>query len=92
MTKEQYKKALEDGRIYLKASNDRGTYRHMWEQPTDPAQRLTEITGLGGYWSKKKQCYWVTAIGTSRPLEVILSVGYTLGLSFHEIMQRYTIL
>lgn len=41
------------------------------------------------YWSNSKGFYHCVAWGTDRRLEVVLSVGYALGLSFHDISQQY---
>jgi hypothetical protein len=41
------------------------------------------------YYSKTKGYYHCTAWGTDRRLEVVLSVGYALGLGFHDISQQY---
>lgn len=36
--------------------------------------------------------YTMSCYGTSRPLEIILSYGYNLGLTFHDIPQRQQII
>lgn len=89
ITAEEYKKALEERRVVLVGTNDRGTYYDLYIIKNN---ELIPVRGIGSYWSKEKNCYWVTAQGTSRPLEIILSVGYALGLSFRDIKQRYIVL
>jgi len=39
------------------------------------------------YWSNKKECYHCTAWGTSRALEIYLSIGRNLGLKFKDLKQ-----
>ena len=41
----------------------------------------------GAYWNAKKGYYQINAWGTDRRLEILLSVGYSLGLDFHDIKQ-----
>lgn len=45
--------------------------------------------GKSPYWNEKKFLYKCTAWGTDRRLEIILSIGYSAGLSFAEIKQNY---
>jgi hypothetical protein len=50
------------------------------------------IDGIGAYWSKRMWCYHCNAIGASRILKITLSIGYALGLGFHDIPQRMCVL
>lgn len=93
LTKEIYKKALEEGRVYMSANNHTRSgitqYNLYILNPTPDITGMVQVCGHSNYWSDAKQVYWVCAWGTSRPLEVILSVGYKLGLKFEEIRQKW---
>lgn len=52
----------------------------------DKKRNRKRVVG-GDYWSGNKGYHWVTCWGTYRPLEILLSVGYKLGLKFHQIEQ-----
>lgn len=91
--KTRYKRALEAGRVFLTAENmTRNGITEYNLYMTTPKGKIEQITGNSVCWSETKHSYHVTAWGTSRPLEVILSVGYNLGLSFSEIKQNYRML
>lgn len=101
LTKQIYKKALIDSKVYIRCQNQgrngvtkyglsilRRTRRDNGTYDT----RLWDVCGHSNYWSEKLGCYRVTCWGTSRPLEIILDVGYSLGLDFHDIKQNFTVL
>ena len=94
LTKTKYKNALKAGRVYLTSAmetkNGVTGYNLYVKNPKDKSMML--VCGHSPYWSDKKRCYHVVAWGTSRPLEVILSVGHSLGLKFSDIKQNYTVL
>ncbi|MDZ4246786.1 MAG: hypothetical protein U1D67_06690 [Dehalococcoidia bacterium] len=93
LTKEVYQAALEEGRVYITGQNSGRNgvtmYKLYINKPTSDSPGLAQVRGIGNYWSQKKNCYWVTAWGTSRELEIILNVGYALGLQFHDIKQNW---
>jgi hypothetical protein len=92
LTKRLYKQALKTGKVYLtleiQTRNGVTGYNLYILKNGD----MLKVCGHSPYWSDKKRCYHVTCWGTSRPLEVILSVGRSLGLRFHEMSQNYTVL
>lgn len=92
LTKEVYKKALENGNVVMTAANHGRNGITQYNLYISTPDGLCSVRGHSSYWSKAKQCYWVTCWGTSRPLEIILSVGYSLGLDFHEIKQNWRFL
>lgn len=90
ITKQQYKKALENRKIDIvgiKCTRNGWTEFRVYRQTPHGHEEVRVETSP--YWSKTKQAYWCTAWGTSRTLEIILSIGYELGLDFSEIRQRY---
>ena len=89
ITKKIFKKALEEKRVYLttkiRTSNGITGYNiYIYRE-----NQMYWLCGHSSYWSDSKECYHCTAWGTSRPLEIILSIGYELGLTFHEIRQNH---
>lgn len=90
ITKEEYRQALIDGRCFIVTQNNAETKFRVYY--TKDNSGPIPIDGLGGYWSKRMYCYHCSAIGTSRVLEITLSIGYELGLTFHEIPQRMRVL
>ena len=95
LTREIYQKALEGGRVVMTANNHTRngiTEYNLYIRDDCGRQRFRQLCGHSPYWSDKKGAYWVTCWGTSRPLEIILSVGSSLGLKFHEIKQNWTFL
>lgn len=94
ITKTLYKNALKSGRVFMSAAlqtrNGITGYNLYIKNAKDSQMRT--VMGHSPYWSDKRECYHVTCWGTSRPLEVILSVGHSLGLKFDEIPQRWTFL
>ena len=95
ITKTKFKNALESGRVYLSTEiqNSRNgiTGYNVYVRDAKTGV-MSKITGHSPYWSEKKWCYHCVAWGTSRPLEIILSIGYELGLDFHDIKQRWNYL
>ena len=99
LTKEIFKKALEEKRVYLTAAlkTSKGitgynVYILEVEDFINDIPPKTDILWLCGhspYWSDSKECYHCTAWGLSRPLEIILSIGYKLGLTFQEMPQTH---
>lgn len=97
LTKAIYRKALREGRVYMTAqirTSNGITGYNLYIAEVDKHHKVTllHVYGHSGYWSKARQCYHVTCWGTSRPLEVILSVGYNLGLKFEDIKQNWNFL
>lgn len=90
MTKEQYKQALEDGRILIVGTRftKNGWVEFKAYEIVD--NKLCPIMiEKSAYWNKNNYNYRCLAWGTDRRLEIILSIGYNLGLTFHEIKQNY---
>lgn len=96
LTKEIYQQALKDGRVILTANNHTRNgiteYNLYIENPEPDMPGIRQVCGHSSYWSDNKRAYWVTCWGTSRPLEIILDVGYKLGLQFKEIEQNWRFL
>jgi len=90
ITAEEYKKGLEEGRVFLTCSNNRETYYQVYIIENNKPKSIY-VPG-SGYWNEKKGCYYCNAMGTSRSLEVILSIGRSLNLPFREIRQNYQVL
>jgi len=90
ITKEQFKQALDEGRVIItgemKTRNGwTGFNVYILELGSDrPWYRLLNI---GPYWSEARRLHHCTAGGTSRALEIILGIGYRLGLKFDEMPQ-----
>lgn len=98
LTKEMFKEALEEKRVYLTselktAKGVTGYNVYIQDFSTgENGHRGPQIMWLCGhspYWSDSKECYHCTAWGLSRPLEIILSIGYKLGLTFQEMPQTH---
>lgn len=90
ITKTQYKWALEARKIYIigtKFTRNGWTEFKVYRLAHNQLEPV--IVEKSPYWSKTAYAYKCTAWGTSRVLEIILSIGYTLGLEFNEIHQRY---
>ena len=91
ITKTKYKNALKSGRVFMTTAmqgrNGVTGYNLYIKDAKGSTMRL--LCGHSSYWSDKRRCYHCCAWGTSRPLEIILSVGYKLGLGFHEIEQNW---
>lgn len=89
ITKTQYKNALKTGRILIigtkYTTNGWTSFRVFLIKDNN----LIPIQVKAPYWNEKDWCYKCTAWGTDRRLEIILSIGYELGLKFHEIRQNY---
>ena len=92
ITKTIYKNALKKGNVYLSTAmqtrNGITGYNVYIKRPGE----MRQVFGHSDYWSENKRCYHCTAWGTSRPLEIVLSIGYKLGLKFHDIKQNWNFL
>lgn len=89
ITAKQYKKALEENRIVVsgvKFTSNGWTGFRVFEIKNN---KLNEIDVNCDYKSKKDRGYSCSAYGTNRILEIILSIGYKLGLEFSEIKQNW---
>ncbi len=93
MMKEDYKKALEEGRIYIvgtKFTRNGWTHFDVYEcKNYGDTVGMERITVPSAYWRESTGDYACSAWGTSRTLEIILAIGYKLGLYFHDIKQNY---
>ncbi len=88
--KKQYQKALEERRIVIvgvKYTKAGWTGFRVYEIHKNTL--VPVIEEKASYWKDKKHFYECRAWGTDHRLEVILSIGYTLGLKFNEIRQNY---
>lgn len=98
LTKTIYKNALKAGRVYLTAEKETRNGITGWnlyilrKADNDKTPRMWKVCGHSHYWSNSKRYYYVVAYGTSRPLEVVLSVGHSLGLSHGEMKQNYEVI
>ena len=94
LTKTLYRNALKSGRVYMSTAmrTRNGITGYNLYIQNAKNRDMRSVCGHSGYWSNAKECYWVTCWGTSRPLEVILSVGHSLGLTHAEIPQRWNYL
>ena len=88
--------ALLDRRLKLWCEGSSGM---MWKAGYIPKGEtdIVHIAGykartLSSYWSYGRECFHVCCYGTSRPLEIILGIGYSLGIPFHSIHQNQQIL
>lgn len=89
ITKEQYKKALEENRIVVsgtKYTSNGWTGFRVFEIK---GNKLNEILIDCDYKSKKDWGYSCSGFGTNRILEIIIAIGYKLGLEFNEIKQNW---
>ena len=57
---------------------------HYGASPFEPI-----VVTESAYYNDKDTNYKCVAWGTDRRLEIILSIGYALGLEFDEIKQNY---
>jgi hypothetical protein len=96
MTKNQFKKALERGSIVIvgvKYTKMGWTGFKVYEIKGNRMERIDPYTSKNlasvGYWNEKGGYYKCNAWGTDRRLEIIINIGYTLGLKFSEIRQNY---
>lgn len=92
ITKGEYKKALEAGKIYItgsKYTSNGWTQFKVWRLFKN---KLIPIWVNCPYANEKNWDYRCVAFGTNRQLEIILSIGYELGLEFNEITQNYRLL
>lgn len=103
LTKEIFKKALEERRVYLTTKittsrNDIIGYNvyildigeldiGLSYRPS-PVQML-HVMGHSPLWSDSKECYHTTIWSTSRSKKIILSIGENLGLKSSEILQTH---
>jgi hypothetical protein len=91
ITKDDFKKALDEKRVIitgalLTRNGWTGYNVYIINQPGGNFP-FTMLSGMSPYWSEKKRFYHIVAWGTNRTLEIILSIGENLGLSFGEIKQ-----
>jgi len=92
LTKTIYKNALKKDKVFLTkeiitSNGITGFNVYIYYK-----NNFRRIVGIGNYWSNKKECYHCTVYGSSRSLDIILNIGYSLGLKFHDIRQNYRIL
>lgn len=98
ITKTIYKNALKNGNVFM--STELQTRKGVTGYNVYIKRRkighvpggMWQLIGHSSYWSDAKRCYHCTAWGTSRPLEIILSIGESLGFRFGEIKQNWTYL
>lgn len=84
----KYRQALRTGKInVVGVSSTRNGWVGFRLFTQDDSTQI--VVKQSAYWSKSKGFYHCVAWGTDRRLEVVLSVGYTLGLQFNEISQQY---
>lgn len=86
ITKEAYKKAIEERRIFIvgtKYTRNGWTEFDVYEIRDNQLLRI--VRPEAGYYNKKNYNYKCTAWGTSRALEIFLAIGHDLGLTFEEM-------
>lgn len=89
MTKLQYKKALEQGKIIIIGCKFTANGWTGFKVFRVNKNQIEPVIIKTAYWSEKGGYYKCNAWGTDRRLEIILSIGYQLGLKFNEIRQNY---
>jgi len=90
MNKEDFKKALEESRVIVVGV--KYSQRNKWvgyRVFVIENNELYELREISKLWDDSKGCYYCSTWGTSRPLEVILSIAKTLGLKYEEIKQNF---
>ncbi len=98
ITKKIFQKALKERRVFLTSAmqTNNGTtgYNVYIVECGNRGKNIDTkwLCGHSAYWSDSKECYHCTGWGMSRPLEIILSIGYSLGLKFDEIPQKHAML
>lgn len=90
ISKTIYKNALKKGNVYLTSALQTRNGITGYNVYVKRDGRMLQLLGHSDYWSEGKRCYHCTAWGTSRPLEIILSIGHALGLKFHEMKQNWS--
>ena len=90
ITKKQFKTALEKRRIYIvgcKYTSNGWTGFNIYQLKNNSL--IPVIVEKCPYYKTSKGYYHCSTWGTNRGLEIILEIGYTLGLKFEEIKQNY---
>ena len=95
-TAKRYAKALQERRVVIvgtKFTRNGWTQFRVFIIPKglkDGSEALCDvIVPEASYYNGRTRSYNCSAWGTDRRLEVILSIGYALGLSFSDMSQRY---
>ena len=93
LTRAVYKRALETGKVYM-VSNDKGSQWKVYilRKGRNGRMYMAHVYGHSSLWSGRYNAYHVTCIGMSRPLEIVLSIGYNLGMQEGDIRQNWTVL
>lgn len=91
ITKDEYKKALEEKRILIHGCKyTRNGYTEFSVYEIKDNKLFDIDVPTASYHAKNCfNLYKCSAWGTSRTLEIILAIGYELGLRFDEIKQNY---
>ena len=91
ITKKEYKKALKERRIYVVGLNSAWTQFRVYVLRNGQLERI-RVECSNNIEKDYGWSYRVTGWGLNRVLELILNIGYALGLDFNEIKQNYTVL
>ena len=89
LTKRQFKTALEKGNVYMTEAMQTRNGTTGYNVYVMRSGKLHKVYGIGLYWNNSKGFYHCATFGTSRSLEIILDIGYSLGLEFDENRQNY---
>ncbi len=92
MTGKEFKKALEKYQIFVVGVQWTKNGWTGFRVYHNNGGAMLQITEKCQYWNEKKGFYQCRAWGTDRTLEIILSIGYALGLKFDEIRQSHRFL
>ena len=87
-----FKRKLREGNVYVVPCMYTKLGWVGYQVYIQHSDRIQCVREQGGLWSKKRNCYYTNTVESSRPLQVILSIGYALGLKFHDISQNYLVL
>jgi hypothetical protein len=82
---------MPDERLYITGQNSGRNGTTLYEanlvRACNPEPMRVVVTD-SAYWADGRNCYQVNAWGTSRTLEILLSIGHALGYSHAEIQQN----
>lgn len=73
--------------IEKQTSNGITGYNIYLLRPESENKEIIKVYGIGSYWNNKKGYYHHVGWGSSRPLDIILDIGYSLGCKFEDIQQ-----
>ena len=93
ITAEEFQQALNEDRIYVVGSYynpTKGWTRFRIYMLKNDLMFPVVVPEASLYYKKNTGEYRCTTIGTSRPLEIIVSIAYALGIPIDKINQSWT--